>query len=230
MKSIDRDIGAEIVLVDDFSTDDTAQMGKRLGLHVFRHDKNMGYGANQKTCYQQALDLGADIVIMVQPDYQYSPKLIPAMSHMLASDLFDICLGSRILSGGALRGGMPLYKYIANRLLTLAENLFTGMKLSEYHTGYRAFTRAVLQELPLQKNSDDFVFDNQILLQAHYFGFRLSEVTCPTAYFEEASSINFRRSVQYGLGCMWNALLFTLARSGIYRAPIFVRDTEPEKK
>lgn len=218
---VDRDIVDDIVLVDDHSQDGTAKLAADLGLHTIRHERNMGYGGNQKSCYTAALKLGADIVVMVHPDYQYTPKLIPVLASALAVGEFDVVLGSRILSGGALKGGMPIYKYIANRLLTLAQNLFTGMKLSEYHTGYRAFTRQVLETLRLEHNSDDFVFDNQMLMQIDMAGFRIAEVTCPTRYFAEASSIGLRRSARYGLGCLWNTVLHVLCRTGIYRANIF---------
>ena len=220
-QEIDRSIVDEIVLVDDCSKDGTITLAKSLGIIVIAHDKNQGYGGNQKTCYRKALELGADIVVMLHPDYQYTPKLIPAMVGVLANDLFDISLGSRILGGGALAGGMPKYKYVANRFLTAAQNLMCGMKLSEYHTGYRAFTRKVLQSLPRENNDDDFIFDNEMLVQSHYGGFRIAEITCPTKYFDEASSINFSRSVKYGLGCLWNSTLYLLARSGIYKSPIF---------
>src|SRR5262245_5502636 len=197
---IDRSVVDEIVLVDDFSRDRTVRVAQDLGLLTLQHEKNRGYGGNQKTCYRKAIEIGADIVIMVHPDYQYTPKLIPAMAGLLVSDLFDVALGSRILGGGALKGGMPLYKYISNRFLTFVENFLTGMKLSEFHTGYRAFTAEVLKTLPLQNNSDDFVFDNQMLVQAKFYGFRIGEITCPAKYFEEASSINLLRSMKYGLG------------------------------
>jgi len=198
---IDQDYVDEIILVDDASQDDTVEVARSLGInHVIRHEKNRGYGGNQKTCYARALELGADIVIMLHPDYQYTPKLIPAMAGLVASDLFPAVLGSRILGGGALSGGMPRYKYIANRLLTAFQNLCTGAKLSEYHTGYRAFSADLLRALNLAANSDDFIFDNQMLAQIIARGDRIGEVTCPTRYFEEASSINFRRSVIYGLG------------------------------
>ena len=218
---IDRSIVDEIVLVDDCSRDRTAELAQSMGLHVIRHDVNLGYGGNQKSCYRKAVELGADIVIMVHPDYQYTPKLIPSMAHLLASGLYDIALGSRILGGGALQGGMPFYKYVANRCLTFIENVFTGMKLSEYHTGYRAFTREVLLSLPLDQNDNDFIFDNQMLVQAHFAGFRISEVTCPTKYFDDASSINFMRSVKYGFGCLWTTVQFRLAAWGWSTAPIF---------
>ena len=200
------------ILVDDHSKDQTADLARKLGLHVFLHDQNYGYGRNQMTCYREALAAGADVVIMVHPDYQYTPLLVTAMASMVAYEVYDVVLGSRILGGGALRGGMPVWKYIANRLLTGFENLFLGVKLSEYHTGYRAFSRKVLTELPLVENSDDFVFDNQMLAQCVHFGFRIGEVSCPTKYFEEASSINFRRSVEYGFGVVGTTLQFALQR------------------
>jgi glycosyltransferase involved in cell wall biosynthesis len=218
---IDRSLVDEIVLVDDFSRDRTVQVAQNLGLLTLRHEKNRGYGGNQKTCYRKAIEIGADIVIMVHPDYQYTPKLIPAMAGLLVSDQFDVALGSRILGGGALKGGMPLYKYISNRFLTFVQNLLTGMKLSEFHTGYRAFTAEVLKTLPLQNNSDDFVFDNQMLVQAKFYGFRIGEITCPAKYFEEASSINLLRSIKYGLGCLWVSMCYLLANWKIYQAPIF---------
>lgn len=209
------------ILVDDSSSDRTLQVASRLGLRVFAHDRNYGYGRNQQTCYREALAAGADVVIMVHPDYQYTPLLVTAMASMIAYGVYDVVLGSRIIGGTALRGGMPLYKYISNRLLTAFENLFLGVKLSEYHTGYRAFSREVLTRLPLRENSDDFVFDNQMLAQCVYFGFRIGEVSCPTKYFEEASSINFRRSVKYGLGVLATSLQFALQRAGIGRRAIF---------
>lgn len=204
-----------VLLVDDASRDRTAQVAKRLGIKTIVHDRNKGYGANQKTCYRAALDLGADIVIMVHPDYQYTPKLITAMAAMIAYGEFDAVLGSRILGIGALKGGMPLYKYVANRVLTLVENLLLSHKLSEYHTGYRAFSREVLERLPLDANDDDFVFDNQMLAQIIWHGYRIGELSCPTKYFEDASSINFRRSVIYGIGVLGTALEFRLARMGL---------------
>lgn len=203
------------ILVDDSSSDATVNLARRLGLGVFQHDRNYGYGRNQQTCYREALAAGADVVIMVHPDYQYTPLLITALASMVAYDVYDVVLGSRIIGGTALRGGMPAYKYIANRLLTAFENLCLGTKLSEFHTGYRAFSRKVLTELPLLENSDDFVFDNQMLAQCVYFGFRIGEVSCPTKYFEEASSINFRRSVKYGLGVVGTALQFMLQKMGL---------------
>ena len=200
------------ILVDDHSHDNTVEVAKRLGLRVFVHDRNYGYGRNQQTCYREALECGAEVVIMVHPDYQYTPLLVTAMASMIAYGVYDVVLGSRIIGGTALRGGMPLYKYVFNRMLTAFENLFLGVKLSEYHTGYRAFSREVLTQLPLLENSDDFVFDNQMVAQAVYFGFRIGEVSCPTKYFEEASSINFRRSVTYGLGVMATTLQFFLQK------------------
>jgi glycosyltransferase involved in cell wall biosynthesis len=209
------------ILVDDHSSDRTTQIAAQLGLQFFVHDQNYGYGRNQQTCYREALAAGADVVIMVHPDYQYTPLLVTAMASMVAYGVYDVVLGSRIIGGQALRGGMPLYKYIANRFLTAFENLFLGLKLSEYHTGYRAFSRDVLISLPLLENSDDFVFDNQMLAQCAHFGFRIGEVSCPTKYFKEASSINFRRSVKYGLGVLATSLQFTLQKMGVARFRIF---------
>lgn len=205
----------EVLLVDDCSSDQTARVARRLGIRTIVHDRNTGYGGNQKTCYQAALELGADIVIMLHPDYQYTPRLITAMASMIAYGEFDASLGSRILGVGALEGGMPLYKYVANRFLTLVENLLLGYKLSEYHTGYRAFSRQVLETLPLDANDDDFVFDNQMLAQLIWYGYRIGEVSCPTKYFKDASSISFRRSVVYGLGVLKTAVEFRLAKLGI---------------
>lgn len=211
----------ECILVDDFSTDQTAALARRLGLTVKVHAQNLGYGGNQKTCYAEALARGADVVVMLHPDYQYSPRLVTAMASMVAYGVYDLALGSRILVGGALRGGMPFYKYISNRALTMFENLVTGVRLSEYHTGFRAFSAQLLRALPLERNSDDFVFDNEMLAQAIFFGARIGEVSCPTLYFPEASSINFRRSTIYGFGVLKTTLLCRLAKWGIYRAPIF---------
>jgi glycosyltransferase involved in cell wall biosynthesis len=205
----------DVVLVDDASRDDTSKVAHDLGIRVIIHERNIGYGGNQKTCYRTALELGADIVIMLHPDYQYTPKLIPAMATMIAYGEFDAVLASRILGVGALRGGMPLYKYISNRFLTLIENILLGHKLSEYHTGYRAFSREILERLPLERNSDDFVFDNQMLAQIIWFGYRIGEVSCPTRYFDDASSIGFRRSVVYGFGVLKTALQFRLCKMGI---------------
>src|SRR5579862_5537837 len=209
------------ILVDDHSSDQTVAVARQLGLYVFQHDRNYGYGRNQQTCYREALAAGADVVIMVHPDYQYTPLLTTAMASMVAYDVYDVVLGSRIIGGQALHGGMPLYKYISNRFLTAFENLFLRVKLSEYHTGYRAFSRKVLIKLPLLENSDDFVFDNQMLAQCVHFRFRIGEVSCPTKYFEEASSINFRRSVTYGLGVVGTTLRFFLQRIGIAHFAIF---------
>ena len=209
------------ILVDDHSSDRTVDIAHRLGLQYYVHDRNYGYGRNQQTCYREALDAGADVVIMVHPDYQYTPLLVTALASMVAYGVYDVVLGSRIIGGTALNGGMPLYKYVANRLLTAFENLFLGIKLSEYHTGYRAFSREVLTHLPLRENSDDFVFDNQMLAQCVHFGYSIGEVSCPTKYFEEASSINFRRSVQYGLGVVGTTLRFALQRAGIGHSAIF---------
>src|SRR5216684_2206201 len=212
------------ILVDDHSSDRTVDLAHQLGLHVFQHDRNYGYGRNQQTCYREALAAGADVVIMLHPDYQYTPLLVTAMASMVAYDVYDVVLGSRIIGGTALRGGMPVYKYISNRLLTAFENIFLRVKLSEYHTGYRAFSRRVLTELPLLENSDDFVFDNQMLAQCAYFGFRIGEVSCPTKYFEEASSINFRRSVKYGLGVLGTTMQFALQKWGLGHFRIFAAD------
>src|SRR5205809_990075 len=209
------------ILVDDHSSDATVDLAQRLGLHVFQHDRNYGYGRNQQTCYREALAAGADVVIMLHPDYQYTPLLITALASMVAYDVYDVVLGSRIIGGRALMGGMPLYKYISNRLLTAFENLFLGVKLSEYHTGYRAFSAKVLLDLPLLENSDDFVFDNQMLAQCVHFGFRIGEVSCPTKHSDDASSINFRRSVKYGLGVLATTLEFALQRMGVAKFRIF---------
>jgi glycosyltransferase involved in cell wall biosynthesis len=220
-RALDKTVVDDIILGDDFSQDRTVEIALGLGLHVIRHGRNLGYGANQKTCYRTALERGADIVIMVHPDYQYAPELVPAMGWLIASGLFDVVLGSRILGTGALKGGMPRYKYVANRFLTALQNFLCGQKLSEYHTGYRAFSREVLRTLPLEENSNDFVFDNQMLAQAIYFGFRIGEATCPTRYTAESSSINFRRSLQYGLGVLMTSLQFRLHKSGFSSSPIF---------
>lgn len=209
------------ILVDDSSSDGTVELARRLGLQVFLHDRNYGYGRNQQTCYREALAAGADVVIMLHPDYQYTPLLVTAMASMVAYEVYDVVLGSRIIGGTALLGGMPVYKYISNRALTAFENLFLRVKLSEYHTGYRAFSREVLTELPLLEDSDDFVFDNQVLAQCVYFGFRIGEVSCPTKYFDEASSINFRRSVKYGFGVLATTLQFALQKWGVMSFRIF---------
>ncbi len=220
---IPREIVDDIILTDDASSDDTSQISERLGLATIRHDRNMGYGGNQKTCYTAALARGADVIVMLHPDYQYTPRLVSAMASMIVYGEYDCVLGSRIVGGGARRGGMPLYKYVANRALTFAQNLLIGEKMSEYHTGYRAWSRAVLERLPLLSCSDDFVFDNQMLVQAVHFGFRVGEISCPTKYFEEASSINFRRSVTYGFGVLRTACDFRLKRLGLVN-PAFLAD------
>jgi len=209
------------ILVDDHSSDHTTEIANRLGLQVFVHDRNYGYGRNQQTCYREALASGADVIIMVHPDYQYTPLLVTAMASMIAYGVYDAVLGSRIIGGQALNGGMPLWKYISNRFLTAFENSFLRVKLSEYHTGYRAFSREVLTTLPLLENSDDFVFDNQMLAQCVHFKFRIGEVSCPTKYFEEASSINFQRSVKYGLGVLATTLQFAFQKAGIWHYRIF---------
>lgn len=211
------------ILVDDFSSDRTVEVARELGLVHYVHDRNYGYGRNQQTCYREALAHGADVVIMVHPDYQYTPLLVTSMASMVAYGIYDVVLGSRIIGGQALRGGMPLYKYVFNRLLTAFENIFLGIKVSEYHTGYRAFSREVLTSLPLLENSDDFVFDNQMLAQCAFFGFKIGEVSCPTKYFAEASSINFQRSVKYGLGVLATTLQFALQKWGVAKFAIFDR-------
>jgi glycosyltransferase involved in cell wall biosynthesis len=215
-----------VILVDDGSKDETAAIARTLpGVSVHVHPKNRGYGGNQKTCYRLALEAGADIVIMIHPDYQYTPKLMPAMVSIIGNELHPCVLGSRILGGYALQGGMPWWKYFSNRLLTAAENILLGAKLSEYHTGYRAFSRQVIEALPLEANSDDFVFDNQMLAQILWHGFTIGEVSCPTKYFAEASSINFRRSVQYGFGCLATGTTFRLAKMGLTTSKLFPRRT-----
>jgi len=220
-RDLPHDIVDQVVVVDDASDDDTVAVAKALGLDVILHPHNMGYGANQKTCYREAIARGADIVVMVHPDYQYDPRLVTAMAGMVASGIYDMVLGSRILGSGALRGGMPPWKYLANRMLTLFENVMLGAHLSEYHTGYRAYSRSLLDALPWQRNSDDFVFDNQILAQAIVGRYGIGEVSVPTRYFAEASSIGFRRSVRYGFGVVGTTLLAFLARTGIYRHRLF---------
>lgn len=212
----------DVVLVDDFSKDNTSEVGRQIGIrHVIRHEKNKGYGGNQKTCYDKALELGGDIVIMLHPDYQYTPKLIPTMCEIIASGLYPAVLGSRILGKGALKGGMPLYKYIFNRCLTLSQNIIMNQKLSEYHTGYRAFSGEVLRAIKYHNNSDDFVFDNQMISQIFYAGFEIAEVTCPTKYFDEASSINFRRSTTYGLGVLGTSFRYLFNKMGILKSDIY---------
>ncbi|MFY9554461.1 MAG: glycosyltransferase family 2 protein [Blastocatellia bacterium] len=220
-REIPREVVDEVLLVDDSSSDATVELAREIGLTVFLHNQNLGYGRNQKTCYREALESGADIVVMLHPDYQYSPKLLTSLAGLIASGEYDVGLGSRILGVGALRGGMPLYKYFSNRLLTLFQNVLLNYKLSEYHTGYRAFSRTVLERLPLEENSDDFVFDNEVLAQVIYFKYRIGEVSCPTRYFAEASSINFPRSVRYGLGVLATSLKFRLQKMGLIRSRIF---------
>lgn len=216
------DIVDDVIIVDDASKDNTVQVAQELGInHIVKHDRNKGYGGNQKTCYNHAMQLGADIVIMLHPDYQYTPRLISAMASIIANDLFPVVIASRILGKGALRGGMPYYKYVANRFLTFFQNILMNQKLSEYHTGYRAFRKDVLNTIPFMKNSDDFIFDNQMLAQIFYFGFDIGEVTCPTKYEKDSSSINFKRSVTYGLGVLKISLLFFLTRIKMYKAEIF---------
>ena len=209
------------ILVDDSSKDQTAALSRKLGVQTFVHDANYGYGRNQQTCYREALAAGADIVVMVHADYQYTPLLVPAMAGMIASGVYDMVLASRILGNGALKGGMPLYKFFFNRMLTALQNIFLGIKLSEYHTGFRAFSRELLETLPLLENSDDFVFDNQMIAQAAMFNFKIGEISCPTKYFEEASSINFKRSVQYGLGVLATTVSYVFHKTGIHRSPLF---------
>ncbi len=219
---MDQGIVDLVIVVDDASSDETANVAKELEKTVFfRHAKNRGYGGNQKTCYKLALDMGGEIIIMVHPDYQYTPKLIPAMASLVGNGVYQCVLGSRILGGYALKGGMPIWKYAANRFLTLAENIILGAKLSEYHTGYRAFSRELLMKLPLEENDDDFVFDNQMLAQILWFGYTVAEISCPTKYFTEASSINFERSLKYGLGCLATSIVFRLSKMRFVRSKLF---------
>jgi len=217
---IPKQIVDDIILTDDASSDNTTELARSLGIHTLVHQRNRGYGGNQKTCYRTALERGADIVVMLHPDYQYTPRLVPAMASMIASGEYDVVIGSRILGRGALAGGMPVYKYISNRILTLIENLLLGYKLSEYHTGYRAWSRRILETLPIERCSDDFVYDNQMLVQAIHWGFRVGEISCPTRYFPEASSITFYRSLIYGLGVLRTALEFRLHRMGLFQSAI----------
>ena len=231
-QEIDFSIVDEVILVDDNSQDETLRIGRELGIkQIIKHNQNTGYGGNQKSCYDKALELGADIVILLHPDYQYSPKLIPAMSHLIASGLYSVVLGSRILGSGALKGGMPLVKYIANRGLTFIQNLLLNAKLSEYHTGYRAFSREILEKVNYHDNSDQFVFDNQMLSQIWYAGYEIAEITCPTRYFKDASSINFRNSTIYALGVLKTAFLFRLQKWGIHSCRLFSPSSvsSPEK-
>lgn len=221
---IDRSLVDEIILVDDASKDDTVAIAREIGVdHVIPHEKNRGYGGNQKSCYRKALDIGADIIVMLHPDYQYTPALIGPMVSLIANKVYPVVLGSRILGKGALKGGMPLYKYVFNRLLTASQNLLMRQKLSEYHTGYRAYHKDVLLAIPFEKNSDDFVFDNELLAQIFYNGFEIAEITCPTKYFKEASSINFRRSMVYGLGVLQVSFQYALQKAGLAKFRIFER-------
>lgn len=216
------DIVDEVILVDDNSADNTVEVAKQLGIkNIIIHKNNLGYGGNQKSCYNKALELGADIIIMLHPDYQYTPKLIHSMSYLIANEVYPVVIGSRILGKGALKGGMPMYKYVANRFLTLFQNLFMNQKLSEYHTGYRAYSGKVLRQINFNQNSDDFIFDNQFLAQIFYNGFEIAEITCPTKYFEDASSINFSRSVKYGMGVMKTSIQYFLSKSKIYKSKLF---------
>jgi glycosyltransferase involved in cell wall biosynthesis len=221
-KEIPFDIVDEVVLVDDNSTDNTIDVAKSIGIHhIIKHDENLGYGGNQKSCYRKALALGGDIIIMLHPDYQYTPKLIHSMVDLIANEVFPVVIGSRILGNGALKGGMPLYKYIANRFLTFFQNILMNQKLSEYHTGYRAFNREVLESINYQLNSDDFVFDNQMIAQIFHKGFDIAEITCPTKYFEDASSINFKRSLKYGLGVMKTSVQYFLDKKNLIKSSLF---------
>jgi glycosyltransferase involved in cell wall biosynthesis len=216
------DIVDEVILVDDNSSDETLKIAKKIGIkHIIKHESNLGYGGNQKTCYNKALELNADIVIMLHPDYQYTPKLIHSMTYLIANEVYPVVIGSRILGNGALKGGMPLYKYIANRFLTLSQNILMGQKLSEYHTGFRAYSKKVLTTIDYNKNSDDFIFDNQFLAQILYNGFEIAEITCPTKYFEESSSINLSRSITYGLGVLKTSISYFLSKSKIYQSKLF---------
>jgi glycosyltransferase involved in cell wall biosynthesis len=222
-REIPFDIVDEVILVDDHSKDDTSAVGKRLGIrHIIYHEKNKGYGGNQKTCYKKALELGADIIVMLHPDYQYTPQLIPAMVSMIGNGLYPVVFGSRILGKSALTGGMPVYKYFANRFLTFVQNILMNQKLTEYHTGYRAYSGEVLRKVNFDRNSDDFIFDNEMIALIFYNGFEIAEVTCPTKYFKEASSINFRRSLKYGFGVLRVSLLYFLTRTGIYKWKLLV--------
>jgi glycosyltransferase involved in cell wall biosynthesis len=216
------DIVDDVILVDDNSFDETIIVAKKIGIkHIIKHEKNLGYGGNQKSCYNKALELKADIIIMLHPDYQYTPKLIPSMSYLIANDVYPVVIGSRILGNGALRGGMPLYKYVANRFLTFSQNVLMNQKLSEYHTGYRAYSKEVLDKIDFNKNSDDFIFDNQFLAQIFYNGFEVAEITCPTKYFDDASSINFKRSSIYGIGVLITSVKYFLSKNKIYKSQLF---------
>ncbi len=225
------DIVDEVILTDDHSTDKTVDVGKKLGIkHIIEHNQNKGYGGNQKSCYNKALEIGGDIVIMLHPDYQYTPKLIHSMAYLMANNVYPVVIGSRILGKGALKGGMPLYKYISNRFLTLFQNIFMNQKLSEYHTGYRAFSKEVLETINYNVNSDDFIFDNQMLAQIFDAGFEIAEITCPTKYFEEASSINLKRSLKYGFGVMGVSLSYFLKKIGLAKPKFLSKNNKQEKK
>jgi glycosyltransferase involved in cell wall biosynthesis len=221
-KEIPFDLVDEVVIVDDKSADNTVEIARKIGIrHIVEHSENKGYGGNQKSCYNKALDLGADIVVMLHPDYQYTPQLIPSMAYVIANEVYHVVLGSRILGRGALKGGMPFYKYVANRMLTFIQNILLNKKLSEYHTGYRAFSREVLEKVNYQNNSDDFVFDNQMLSQIFMAGYEIGEITCPTKYFDDASSINFLRSVKYGMGVLQTSFIHYLHRKGIINSALY---------
>ncbi len=227
LNEIPFDIIDDIILVDDFSTDNTIKIANDYGLkNIIKHDKNLGYGANQKSCYNKAIELEADIIIMLHPDYQYTPKLIHSMSYIISNELYDVVLGSRILGKGALKGGMPLYKYISNRFLTLTQNIIMNQKLSEYHSGYRAYSSKVLKNINYNINSDDFVFDNQVISQIFMAGFEIAEITCPTKYFPEASSINFKRSLKYGLGCLVTSLKYRIHKIGLINFTLYIDNKE----
>lgn len=224
-KEIPFDIVDNVILVDDLSSDKTIDRAKELGIkYIIEHLENKGYGGNQKTCYNKALELKSDIIVMLHPDYQYNPKLIHSMCYIIANGIYEVVLGSRILGRGALKGGMPIYKYIANRLLTMIQNVLMGQKLSEYHTGYRAFTRNVIETIDYNANSNDFVFDNQVLAQIFFSGFEIAEITCPTKYFREASSINFKRSIKYGFGVLMVSIMYFLQKSGLFKFKLFKKD------
>jgi glycosyltransferase involved in cell wall biosynthesis len=226
-REIPFDIVDHVILVDDLSSDKTLQVAEKLGIgHIIRHERNLGYGGNQKSCYDRALELDSDIVVMLHPDYQYTPRLIHSMCYIIADGVYDVVLGSRILGKGALKGGMPFYKYVANRILTLVQNLLMNQKLSEYHTGFRAFSGRLLRTIPYHRNSDDFVFDNQMIAQIFLAGFEIAEITCPTRYFEGASSINLRRSTVYGLGVIWTSVQYLLQKLKLARFSIFINEVE----
>ena len=230
-KEIPFDLVDEVILVDDCSKDETIAVAENLGItYIIKHDYNKGYGGNQKTCYHHAMQIGADIVIMLHPDYQYTPKLIPSMAYLIATDVFHVVLGSRILGNSAVSNGMPLYKYLFNRVLTFFQNLIIGQKLSEYHTGYRAFSREILEKVNFKANSDDFIFDNQMLTQIFYFGYEIGEISCPAKYFEEASSINFSRSVKYGLGVLKNSVLYRLNKWKLVKSEIYAKTEQKNQE